>query len=307
MRDLTVPTEVETAMVRGAAMVVSVSGGKDSQAVLAATAALCKARGWIDRLFVVHADLGRIEWEGTRAHVDRTCAEVGGVGAVVVSAGDLVDRWKRRMAKLAGTGKPFWSSAAQRYCTSDMKRNPIDKFLRGFNLVVSVDGVRAQESVARRKQPVLAVRTQITSTAYRQLEPAEALRAWSIDQSIDGQPARLAFNWHAIHGWSIDQVWEACGTSTAEIAHRRALFASGLTAQAFAGATVHHAYIRGNERLSCSICVLASDADIRNGARNNPVVARELLGMEADSGFTFKHNKSLATIIESVLATQEVA
>jgi 3'-phosphoadenosine 5'-phosphosulfate sulfotransferase (PAPS reductase)/FAD synthetase len=289
-----VPADIDSAMRAGAALVISMSGGKDSQAVLFEVVSAYHARGWSGPLVAVHADLGRIEWEGTQAHAEKICAAAG-VPLEVISAGDLIDRWQARREKLAGTDKPFWSSSQNRYCTSDLKRDPIDKLLRRYKLVVSVDGVRAEESPARAKRSPVEIRSRITAQRLRGLSIPEALQA-------RGENDRLAINWSAIHAFQLPEVWESCGTSSEDIERRRALYREGREAEAFAGAAVHHAYIRGNTRLSCSICILASDADIQNGARHNPSVARELVRMEAESGISFFNKRTLASIISEVLA-----
>ena len=47
-------------------LVVNSSAGKDSQAMLDVVAQQAKSEEVLDRLVVVHADLGRVEWPGTR-------------------------------------------------------------------------------------------------------------------------------------------------------------------------------------------------------------------------------------------------
>jgi len=47
-------------------VLVNTSGGKDSQAMLHYLVTLAREQGALDRLVAVHADLGRVEWEGTR-------------------------------------------------------------------------------------------------------------------------------------------------------------------------------------------------------------------------------------------------
>lgn len=47
-------------------IVISSSGGKDSQAMLAHVHAQAVLQGVEERLIVVHADLGDMEWPGTK-------------------------------------------------------------------------------------------------------------------------------------------------------------------------------------------------------------------------------------------------
>ena len=63
--DASVPAAVQQALDLGAALAVSVSGGKDSDAMLRHLTALHQSQGWTGQLFAITADLGRIEWPGT--------------------------------------------------------------------------------------------------------------------------------------------------------------------------------------------------------------------------------------------------
>jgi tRNA(Ile)-lysidine synthase TilS/MesJ len=112
-------------------LAISISGGKDSQAMLATLVSQASMESWKCRLFAIHADLGRVEWAESLPHCQFICKEAG-IPLVVVrrAKGDLLSRWQERMKKLTGTGKPFWSSARNRYCTSELKRGPIDHQLR---------------------------------------------------------------------------------------------------------------------------------------------------------------------------------
>lgn len=170
------------ALGRGAVLSVSVSGGKDSQAMLSVLTDRRRALGWPGPAEVVHADLGRAEWPQTPGHVERIAAEAGWPLVVVRrERGDLLARIEERLNTVSTVdpsrpAKPFWPSAAQRYCTSDLKRGPIQKHLRthGSVVVVSAQGMRAEESPGRARRPVLAVDERISSARYAGLPPAEA-------------------------------------------------------------------------------------------------------------------------------------
>jgi 3'-phosphoadenosine 5'-phosphosulfate sulfotransferase (PAPS reductase)/FAD synthetase len=293
-----VPAEIEEALRQGAALVVSISGGKDSQALLRAVVRYWRAHSFTGAIIAVHADLGRIEWQQSLELCERECAQLG-VELIVVRAniagGDMVDRWALRRETLDGAGRttePHWSSSQARYCTSDMKRNPIDTLLRLFPLVVSVEGVRAEESPARAKKPCVEVRKQITAKALKELTPADALA-----QRADGQ--RVALNWRPLRLWTVADVWRECGTSVADIERRRQLYRDGRETEALDGCPVHPAYIFGNDRVSCVICILASANDIKVGARHRPDIFAELVAAEEATGFTFKAGHSLRDIVNS--------
>lgn len=259
--------------------------------MLRAVVALAAEKGWLNQVIARHADLGRAEWHQTPAHVERTCSEAG-VPLVVVRRSDgrdLLSHIEARAAKLAGTGRPFWPSSSQRYCTSDLKRGPLDKHSRQYKLVISAQGLRAEESDARSEKPVLSLNRSITAKPLRDLEPTDALQARAASQ-------RVALVWYPIHSWSTEDVWEAMGTSGVDLIRRQTLYAEGRENEAFDGWPGHPAYVIGNRRLSCSLCVLGSKGDLANGARHNPEYFGALVQLERSTGINFKKNFSLASL-----------
>jgi 3'-phosphoadenosine 5'-phosphosulfate sulfotransferase (PAPS reductase)/FAD synthetase len=130
-RAISIPPAITEMLSRGGSMAVSISGGKDSQAMLYSIARLHREHGWTGEIFAVHAHLGRAEWPQTLEHCQRI-ANAAGVGLIVLRRpqGDLVEEIRTRMEALRGTGKPHWPDAGNRYCTSDQKRGQIDKVLR---------------------------------------------------------------------------------------------------------------------------------------------------------------------------------
>ena len=289
MKTLFIPDVIKDALALGAKVAVSVSAGKDSQALAIALAA--KGIG----SYVVHMDLGRAEWPQTAAMVNRIAQSIN-LPVIVVNRpqGDLVQEMTERGEKLQGTGKPFWPSAANRYCTADQKRSQADKVYRRDMLIISAEGIRGQESAKRAKDAVVSVRKQITAKALQDLSPADALAAW---QTHGG---RLALTWNAIHDWTLADVWEACGTSVDDLSRRQALYQAGFETEALNGWPCHPAYVFGNARLSCVFCVLATENDLRVGARHNPALAAHYVSLESRFGSTFKHKRSLADILTNI-------
>jgi 3'-phosphoadenosine 5'-phosphosulfate sulfotransferase (PAPS reductase)/FAD synthetase len=161
---------VHAAIAAGAPVAFSVSGGKDSVSIGHATARKLDAMGHPrERRVVVNSDLGRIEWRSTPATVEAAAAAIGAPLLVVRrGAGDLVSRWERRFelgcARYADlltyhlTGP--WSSATNRFCTAELKTQVIlPALLRRFpgQQIVSVVGIRREESVKRRFAPISKV------------------------------------------------------------------------------------------------------------------------------------------------------
>jgi hypothetical protein len=50
--------------------------------------------------------------------------------------------------------------------------------------------------------------------------------------------------------------------------------------------------------VSCALCVLVSEADIRNGAKHNPELLRLYADMERQSGFSFRQGFWLSDLLE---------
>jgi 3'-phosphoadenosine 5'-phosphosulfate sulfotransferase (PAPS reductase)/FAD synthetase len=330
MRQIVVPEAIERAMRAGAALAISISGGKDSQAMLNALAAERRRRGWQGSLRAVHAHLGRAEWRQTLGHCRNLCARLD-IDLMVVARpqGDLVQEIDDRVEKLGGTAPP-WPSATARYCTSDQKRGQIDKVIRSSpwpastqryctadqkrdqiikvhrehtEVIVAAMGMRAQESTARAKKVATQTASRVTAKALKGLEPEDALLARRPGQ-------RLGLEWLPIHEWSLEDVWGACGHSVEDLERRQELYRAGQFVEAFTGWLAHPAYVMGNERLSCSICILACKGDIVNGAAHNPEVYQHYVQIEQETGFSFRVGLSLGDLAEevaAVAATAEVA
>lgn len=299
MKQITVPASVEAMLEAGAALCISTSSGKDSQAMTRLLAAMkCEARRWSGPILNLHADLGRSEWRESLPHAQTIAAECG-IPLVVVRRvrGDLVDRIEERLLKFAGTGINPFPSAKQRFCTSELKRNPLTKYMRRFMLVVSAIGVRREESKRRGQKPVFQIDRELTSKKLVNLSVEEALR-------VRKPTERLAVIWHPIIDFRLTDVWEACGTSEREIAIRRALYREGKQEQALAGAKVHPAYIRGARRVSCALCILADITTLKTGARHNPELLARYVEIEKRSGKTFQPGRALATLDLSEPAPQ---
>ncbi|WP_439444472.1 phosphoadenosine phosphosulfate reductase family protein [Xanthomonas translucens pv. translucens] len=142
---------------RGALFVVSHSGGKDSQAMLIKLLERVPPA----QLLVVHASLGASEWHGALEQAQGQ-AEAAGLPFLVARARkSFLDMVEHRFKVRPGPNSSCWPSATNRQCTSDLKRGPIEREVRryvkakGFSAVVSCMGMRAAESPARAKRPVM--------------------------------------------------------------------------------------------------------------------------------------------------------
>jgi 3'-phosphoadenosine 5'-phosphosulfate sulfotransferase (PAPS reductase)/FAD synthetase len=277
---------INLAVSKGAKIYPNISGGKDSQAM---------AKMLVNNSFpieeFIYCDLGKIAWkEGLENCLQlseefsiplRTVRRSDGLG--------LVDLWRRRAVQLKGTGKPFWSSSASRYCTSDTKRDPADKFYRncGADFIISCEGIRAQESAARSKKSPLTIRTRITSKYYDGMTPEEAIANFKPGE-------RLALTWLPIFNFSIADVWATYGNTPEDLVNARQLYAAtGIVADYW---KFNRVYVYGNDRLSCKFCVLASCGDLTNGAKFDSDLLDELIDLEIFGESTFKNGWSLTQL-----------
>lgn len=139
---------------RRALFVVNHSGGKDSQAMLIRLLQRIPR----EQLIVIHAALGDVEWEGALELAQRQAEDAGLPFIVARAVKTFFEMVEHRFKVRPGPNSPCWPSASNRQCTSDLKRGPIQREVRryakarGFKLIVSCMGIRAQESPGRAKQ-----------------------------------------------------------------------------------------------------------------------------------------------------------
>lgn len=250
-------------------IIVNTSGGKDSVAMLDVVCELAREAGVLDRVVAVHADLGRVEWPGTRELAERqataqgvpfvACSRMGGVARKDGKAykagetfGDLLDYVERR-------GR--WPDSGNRYCTSDFKRGPIGVVItrlaneRRAKRVLSCMGMRAAESPARAKRAAFG-RDDARSNGKREV-----------------------WEWLPIHDWSEDAVWQ-------RIRER--------------GLEYHPAYDLGMPRLSCSFCIFAPRSALVLAGIARPDLLADYVRVEREIGHTFRHKLPIAAVAAAV-------
>lgn len=247
---------VETLLANSAALfVANHSGGKDSQAMLIRLLEIVPR----DRLIVVHAALGEVEWPGALEHAQQQADAAGLPFIVARAAKSFFDMVERRFK--VRPQSPSFPSAANRQCTSDLKRGPIQREVRryakahGFTTVVNCMGLRAQESAGRAKQ-----------LPFRLNGPASTLARWW-------------WEWLPIHELSAAQVFAIIQA---------------------AGQQPHPAYASGNERLSCVFCIMGSRNDIANGARQHPELFRKYVELEHRTGYTMHQSRKPLPVLAGI-------
>ena len=235
--DISVPPECREMIRRGALVALNHSGGKDSQAMTILLSRIVPR----EQAIVVHAPLGEVEWPGTIEHIEDTLPEdVPLILAPVSSGKSLLDSIEER-------GR--FPSPSVRWCTSSLKRGPIERELRRFlkshvrfgGRLVNAMGMRAEESAARAgKLP------------WRRNDR----------MSVAG---REVFDWLPIFDLSTEDVFRIIGE---------------------AGQSPHWAYAAGMSRLSCVFCIMASRADLHTAAQLQPALYRRYLALERRIGHT---------------------
>ncbi|PVZ84224.1 phosphoadenosine phosphosulfate reductase [Serratia sp. S1B] len=187
-----------------------------------------------DQIVVVHASLGDVEWPGVIEHINGT----------IYHKINVVQAGKTFLAMVEHRG--MWPSAKHRQCTSDLKRGPIEKFIRqdmtrrGGGIAVNCMGLRAEESAARSRRTPFKAKT---------------------SQSVKG---RTVWEWLPIFNLSTAEVFQVIED---------------------AGQKPFWAYQK-NERLSCVFCIMGSRNDLRHGAEQNPALYRRYVELERRLGHT---------------------
>lgn len=138
---------------------ISVSGGKDSHAMLFLVKELAEKQGCSDRLIAMYADTG-MEWHNAESHVRKICAAAGVPLEVVYPVRPMLDQIQYRGKRLLDLGRKrhdgkqntgvMFPSPHCRYCTANQKIEPMDKLCRQYSgTLLKVTGERWQESKAR--------------------------------------------------------------------------------------------------------------------------------------------------------------
>jgi 3'-phosphoadenosine 5'-phosphosulfate sulfotransferase (PAPS reductase)/FAD synthetase len=249
---------------RGALFAINHSGGKDSQAMYLVLRDLVPP----SQIVLIHADLGEVEWAGAVGHILATMA-----GERFVTC-----RARRSLLQVVQE-RGMFPSPEQRWCTSDLKRGPIERTIRrlveervadfigvphgtrtlhmkgraaamaaGCGLVVNCMGMRAEESPSRAKLTPFKLSTR----------NSKAGREW--------------YDLLPIHDMSEDDVFDTI---------------------ARAGQEPHPVYALGMRRFSCVFCIMASEDDLKTAARlakerpellNDPHLYQKYVSLERQTG-----------------------
>ena len=231
------------------------SGGKDSQATIDYVVEMAKEQGMpLDRLVVVHADLGRVEPPGTKEMAERQATHYG-LKFVAVSRGkDLLDQIEHEREMFPGRGP--------RFCTSDHKTSQVVKVINDYvRDHLEPQGIKRASTRGpkdRADRPrilnVLGIRGQESQKRHKEVH---GWGSWIARQQDNSR--KIVDRWYPLANHSVRDVWER-------------IWAAG----------VEHSpeYDRGSLRHSCPFCVLAGEKHLVESARAYPELAAEYEGVE---------------------------
>ena len=199
MWDVSITPEIKAELDAGAVVAIGVSGGKDSSAVAIRLVEYLDEIGHSGPRVLVHSDLGRVEWAESLPVCERLAARLKMELMVVRrNAGDLMARWETRWNNNVERYTNLscvkvilpWSTPSMRFCTSELKTSVISASLvKRFpkQTILSVTGVRHDESACRAKMPAVQVQPKLCR------------------KGVTG------YNWNAIIGWKTEEVYAYLG------------------------------------------------------------------------------------------------
>lgn len=245
-------------------IIVNSSAGKDSQAMLDVVHEAATARGLTDRLVVVHCDLGRVEWPGTRELAERQAGVYGLRFEAVRNR-----NWADLLERIEARGK--WPDNNNRYCTSEFKTGQVRILMT--RLVREIRVAHYWSANGRDGRPVRILNC---LGLRRQESPRRAKKDPFRFDSLSSNGRRHVDEWLPILEWSVDDVWDRIRAS---------------------GVEHHPAYDAGMPRLSCQFCVLASRSALTLAAQLSPGLAGEYAAAEERMGHRFRNDLSMADIL----------
>ena len=258
-------------------IVINTSAGKDSQAMTDVVVEMARTQGVpLSKLVMVHCDLGRVEWKGTKELAEQHAKHYGLRFEVVSRENDLLHQIEQR---------GMFPSSKARYCTSDHKRSQVYKLFT--KLVAERNDWRKshwRESLCGvefgpiGKRPIhilncMGIRAQES--------PARAKRLPFYRDGMASNGKRHVDQWLPIHDWKLPQVWERIKAS---------------------GVPHHYAYDLGMPRLSCCFCIFAPKPALLLAGKHNPELLAEYVRVENKIGHTLRVDQSLKAIQDELLA-----
>ena len=149
---------------------ISVSGGKDSHAMLFLVRDLADRQGVPrEKLLAMYADTG-MEWHNAGEHVQALCKAAGVELVTVYPVRPMIEKIRFRAERIKASGKDSaaFPSPTCRWCTSEQKVAPMDRVINKFSgRLLKVTGERWEESAARSELPEFCTVPRVTCKTRR--------------------------------------------------------------------------------------------------------------------------------------------
>ena len=274
----TTPT-IADLLARHMPVAIGVSGGKDSDVAAFETQAYLRELGHTGPLILIHSDLGRIEHKDSLPACQRLADRLR-LPLVVVrrEKGDMMDRWKQRWDDNLERYQNLecvklvlpWSTANMRFCTSEMKtaiccRDLVARYPK--QTILSVSGIRRQESTKRKQALVCSVQPKLESkTLETQGYNWNPLLAWTLEEVLA---------YHKSHGFPLHEAYTKYGMSRVSCAY-------------------------------CILSSLSDLIASATNPENHDIY-REMVDLEILSSFSFQSDRWLGDIAPHLLSSVQLA
>lgn len=310
-------------------VLVNSSAGKDSQAMLHLVASELRDHGLLDRLVVVHCDLGRVEWRGTLDLAREQAAHYGARFEIVRRDEDLLVQIERRhhtlqqrqedaralrasglttwaqvhhagpqdVSEALGAINPEWSMQVE----PEKRAAKVWAYARrrvgagqGEGLVdfgAPVAWPSSQSRYCTSDQKTAQVRRLITQL-HRETGNAKGFRVLNcLGLRAQESTARARKPSHSV---------DSSSTRSRHV-DRWLPIHHWTEAQVWdviraSGVRHHQAYDLGMSRLSCAFCIMASRRDLEIAAEHNPSLLATYIDLQDRVGSTFRPDLDLRAL-----------
>lgn len=262
---LSITREVAAAIVCGSPIAFGSSSGKDSSALVVRCNRFLDYVGHVGERIIIQANLGEIEWKGVTEHGRKLAAHVG-LEFVEVrrKKGGMISRWMQR------EGDNF-----ERYRTLSCVTLISPWSSAALRFCTSEQKVQPITAYLAKRWPgqtiINAVGIRADESTDRAAKPVA-----QVNKRLARADGTTGLDWNAIHQLNVEDVF---------LINRRE------------GIGLHFAY-ETNSRLSCCVCVLSNEKDLRGACSvdsNIPAILR-VIALELHSCFSFQPSRWLADI-----------
>jgi len=255
-------------------IVAGSSGGKDSSVQIILLDQFLNRIHFKGERAIIHSDLGRIEHAESIGHVEALSRFVDWPLIICKrEKGDLLDRYEQR-----------WRDNCRRYALLECVTliGPWPAIHQGRFCTSELKIAPILQTLSKR----FTGRTVISCVGLRAEESSERAAKPIFRPNLKFTRRTLGYDWHPIHSTLIERVF---------LVHKQS------------GFPLHPQYLRGNSRLSCSACFIASENDLRTGAAvpTNHFAFRFIMDLEIRSSFSYQANKRLSNVAAELLTTQQ--